>query len=81
MNFVSERERLKPARELDFPATQGFGAYKGLFPKEAVAPPAKMSTDLLEYLIEHYTKPGETVPVTKEILATLDETEDWCECE
>ena len=59
--FKSKIEELKPAKELNFVSTPGFGIYKKFFPKEAVAHPAKMNCLLLEYLIEHFTTSGDTV--------------------
>ncbi|MDG7023028.1 MAG: hypothetical protein JRN45_00745 [Nitrososphaerota archaeon] len=59
--FVSKLEGLKPAKELDFGPTPGFGKYKKWFPKESVAHPAKMNTHLLEYLVTHYTEPGQVI--------------------
>jgi DNA modification methylase len=59
--FVSKLEELMPAEELDFDSTPGFGDYKAIMPADAVAHPAKMNTALLRYLIERYTKPGETL--------------------
>ena len=46
---------------LDFPSTAGFGWYANLFGKDAVAHPAKANLMLLRYLIENFTKPGDTV--------------------
>lgn len=46
---------------LKFPSAPAFGKYKRFFPAESVAHPAKIHTDLLEYLILNYTKEGDTV--------------------
>jgi len=59
--FVSEIEKIMPAKELIFPSTPGFGKYKALFPPSSVSHPAKMNTNLLEYLILNYTKEGENI--------------------
>jgi len=59
--FVSELERLVPPKELNFPRAEAFGEFNILFPVEARTHPAKMSTELLDYLIRTYTKPGETI--------------------
>ncbi len=59
--YVSGIEKLKVAKELQFPTDQAFGRYEGLFAKGSVAHPAKMSTRLTEYLVTHYTKEGETI--------------------
>jgi DNA modification methylase len=50
-----------PAEELIFPASPGFGPYKSIMPPEAVAHPAKFNVYLVEFLIDKYTKPGDTV--------------------
>jgi len=49
-----------PAEELLFGATPGFGKYKQ-FLGHAVAHPAKMNTNLLEFLIKNFTEKGEVV--------------------
>jgi DNA modification methylase len=59
--FVSKIEELKQANELVFEPTSSFGKYKPLFPEKAVEHPAKMNTNLLEFLIERYTKEGEVI--------------------
>jgi DNA modification methylase len=46
---------------LKFPSAPAFGKYKRFFPAESVAHPAKIHTELLEYLILNYTKEGDTV--------------------
>ena len=78
--FKSKIEELKPAKELNFVSTPGFGIYKKFFPKEAVAHPAKMNCLLLEYLIENYTEGGKEIPVTESLIKSLDGVE-WCECD
>lgn len=59
--FVSHIETLKPARELRFRPTPGFGKFKKFFPRESVAHPAKMNLYLTQYLIKKYTNEGDTV--------------------
>ena len=59
--FVSELEKMMKAVELDFDPTPGFGKYKEIMPKEAIAHPAKFNTNLVEFLIKKFTKEGETV--------------------
>jgi len=49
-----------PAEELVLPSTPAFGEYKP-FLEHAAAHPAKMNTKLIEFLIETWTKPNETV--------------------
>jgi len=46
---------------LKFSAAPAFGKYKRFFPPESVAHPAKIHTELLEYLILNYTEEGDTV--------------------
>ena len=46
---------------LKFPPASGFGKYRKIFPSEAVSHPAKMSTELLEYLVLKYTEEGDLV--------------------
>jgi DNA modification methylase len=59
--FKSKLEDLMPAEELVFPASPGFGKYKSIMPPESVAHPAKFNVHLVEFLIDKYTKPGDTV--------------------
>jgi len=59
--FKSKLEDLIPAEELVFPASPGFGPYKFIMPSEAVAHPAKFNVHLVEFLIDKFTKPGDTV--------------------
>lgn len=60
MDFISKLEELMPAVELNFEPTPGFGRFNRYL-KHAVAHPAKMNTNLLEFLIKAYTKPGDTI--------------------
>lgn len=55
---TGEGEALKV---LEFPPTPGFGKWSAFFPDEAVSHPAKMNLNLLDYLITHYTKEGDTI--------------------
>ena len=48
-------------RILKFKATPGFRGWKRYFTKESVAHPAKMNLNLLRWILETYTKPGEVV--------------------
>jgi DNA modification methylase len=59
--FVSKVEEIKQAKELKFEPTFGFGKYRPLFPQKAVEHPAKMNVNLLEFLIEKYTKEGDVI--------------------
>jgi len=49
-----------PAEELPFKPTPAFGEYKH-FLEHAIAHPAKANTKLLEFLVEKFTKEGDTV--------------------
>ena len=46
---------------LEFPPTPGFGKWRKYFPEDAIAHPAKMNLNLLEYLVLTYTNEGDTV--------------------
>ena len=59
-DFKSELETLLPCKELFFEGTPGFGRYAFLL-SHSIAHPAKMNTNLTEYLINELTKPGEVV--------------------
>jgi len=58
--FVSELEKIMPAVELNFEPTPAFGKYRQYL-DHAVAHPAKMNTNLLEFLILNFTREGETI--------------------
>jgi len=58
--FVSKLEEMMPAIELNFEPTPAFGKYKR-FLEHAVAHPAKMNTNLLEFLILNFTKEGDVI--------------------
>ncbi|MEM3951836.1 MAG: DNA methyltransferase [Nitrososphaerota archaeon] len=59
--FRSRLEEIMPAEELLFDPTPAFGKYKPLMPEESVTHPAKFNTNLVEFLIKTYTKPGDVV--------------------
>jgi len=61
VEFRSELENIMLAEELNFEPTPGFGKYRSVMPPEAVAHPAKFNTNLVEFLILRYTKPGDVV--------------------
>jgi len=58
--FRSKLEDILEAEELLFDPTPGFGRYKP-FLESAIAHPAKMNTKLLEFLIDKFTRQGDTV--------------------
>ncbi len=59
-DYISSIEQIKPATELKFPSNSAFGKYRTLL-GHGVSHPAKMSVELCEYLIEHYSEKGSTV--------------------
>jgi DNA modification methylase len=59
--FKSALENLMPAEELNFEPTPSFGKWAKFFPKEAVAHPAKANLNLIDFLIQRYTKDGDVV--------------------
>jgi len=48
-------------RVLEFPATPGFKEWETFFTSDSTTHPAKMNLNLLHWIIETYTKPGEVV--------------------
>jgi len=58
--FISELEKIMEAVELNFEPTPAFGKYRQYL-EHAVAHPAKMNTNLLEFLILNFTREGETI--------------------
>jgi len=60
VEFRSKLEDLMLAEELNFEPTPGFGKYRK-FLEHAVSHPAKMNTNLLEFLIKKYTREGDTI--------------------
>jgi len=59
--FVSELEKIIPAKELNFPTTAGFKPFDRYFTEDSVCHPAKANLFLLYYLIKKYTKKGDVV--------------------
>ena len=59
--FISKLEEIMPAEELLFNPTPAFGKYRAIMPEEAVRHPAKFNTNLVEFLIKTYTKPGDVI--------------------
>ena len=58
--FQSQLEQLLATEELLFEATPGFGRFKP-FLEQSIAHPAKMNTNLTEYLIRTLTKEGDVI--------------------
>jgi len=59
--FHSKLEDLMTTEELFFDSTPGFGSFYKKYLSHAIAHPAKMNTKLLNFLIEQFTKEGDTV--------------------
>ena len=61
--FVSKIESLieGPIKEVQLGSTQGFGAYSHLFCPESATHPAKANLNLLRYIIQNYSEPGDVV--------------------
>ena len=59
--FRSRIEDIKPATELDFEETPGFGRWRQFFPPEAVSHPAKANLNLIEFLIKEFTREGDLI--------------------
>jgi len=60
VEFRSKLEDLMLVEELNFEPTPGFGKYRR-FLEHAIPHPAKMNTNLLEFLIKKYTREGDTI--------------------
>jgi DNA modification methylase len=60
MEFVSKLEEMMKAEELMFEPTPGFGKYRKYL-EHAINHPAKINTDLLEFLISTFTKEGDVI--------------------
>jgi hypothetical protein len=59
--FRSRLEDLTEVEELKIRQEVAFGKYAALMPEEARQHPAKYNTELIEFLIEKYTRPGDVV--------------------
>lgn len=59
--FRSRIEDLTEVEELKIRQEVAFGKYAALMPEEARQHPAKYNTELIEFLIEKYTQPGDVV--------------------
>jgi len=59
--FRSSLEDLTEVEELKIRQEVAFGKYAALMPEEARQHPAKYNTELIEFLIEKYTQPGDVV--------------------
>ena len=59
--FRSRIEDLVETEELRIRQEMAFGKYAALMPEEARQHPAKYNTELIEFLIEKYTQPGDIV--------------------
>jgi tRNA G10 N-methylase Trm11 len=59
--FRSRIEDLVETEELHIRQEVAFGKYAALMPEEARQHPAKYNTELIEFLVEKYTQPGDVV--------------------
>lgn len=59
--FRSKLEDLMVAEELIFDPTPGFGRWRKFFPEDAVRHPAKANLNLIDFLIDRYTKEGDLI--------------------
>ena len=59
--FRSKLEDLMDAEELIFDPTPGFGRWRKFFPEDAVRHPAKANLNLIDFLIDKYTKVGDLI--------------------
>jgi len=59
--FRSKLEDLMSAEELVFNPTPGFGRWRRFFPEDAIKHPAKANLNLIDFLIDKYTKEGDLV--------------------
>jgi len=59
--FRSKLEDLMVAEELVFDPTPGFGRWRKFFPEDAVRHPAKANLNLIDFLIDKYTKEGDLI--------------------
>ena len=61
IEFRSQLEDLMDAEELVFDPTPGFGRWRRFFPEDAVRHPAKANLNLIDFLIDRYTKERDLV--------------------
>jgi len=61
IEFRSKLEDLMDAEELVFDPTPGFGRWRRFFPEDAVRHPAKANLNLIDFLIDKYTKVGDLI--------------------
>jgi len=59
--FRSKLEDLIPTEELIFDPTPGFGRWRKFFPEDAVRHPAKANLNLIDFLIDKYSREGDLV--------------------
>jgi len=61
LEFRSKLEDLMSVEELVFEPTPGFGRWRKFFPDDAVRHPAKANLNLIDFLIDKYTKVGDLI--------------------
>ena len=59
--YTPEEREIPPDRVLNFDATPGFRGWSHLFTEDSKTHPAKMNLNLLHWIIDTYTEPGDTV--------------------
>jgi len=59
--FRSKLEDLMVAEELVFESTPGFGRWRKFFPEDAVRHPAKANLNLIDFLIDKYSREGDLI--------------------
>ncbi|MBU0778416.1 hypothetical protein KKF82_09180 [Patescibacteria group bacterium] len=58
---MAEYREIQDDKILEFSATPGFKGWKQFFTDESITHPAKMNLNLLRWILENYTEPGEVV--------------------
>jgi len=61
IEFRSQLEDLMDAEELVFDPTPGFGRWRRFFPEDAVRHPAKANLNLIDFLIDKYSREGDLI--------------------
>jgi len=59
--FRSKLEDLMDAEELVFDPTPGFGKWRRFFPEDAIRHPAKANLNLIDFLIDKYSREGDLI--------------------
>ncbi len=59
--FCSKLEDLMATEELIFEPTPGFGRWRKFFPEDAIRHPAKANLNLIDFLIDRYSREGDLI--------------------